>query len=327
MEKRRATDWQNHLFATLPNDEFNPREKFRCEAKQVVLVTVSSIAQFRARLPCHPVRVNGTALMPKPFPVRTNLRTPYGLEIIENCLFCPHREERLFCNLPEASIIALSAITYSAVYPKGAILFVEGQPARGIFILCSGKMKLSTSSAHGKTLILRLVEPGEVMGLPGTVTGTCYELTAEAIEPAQSKFIARNDFLAFLKDNGEAALRVAQQLGETYQTSITELRTIGLSHSAGGKLARFLLKWAATFPEENGQQRVKLTLTHEEIGQMIGSSRETVTRLLANFRKNQWLQITGATLIIKNKTALEGIINCVGSSPWPRKQEECHVCT
>jgi len=252
---------------------------------------------------------------------------PYGLEIIENCLSCPHREERLFCNLPEASVIGLSAITYSAVYPKGANLFVEGQPARGIFILCCGRMKLSTSSADGKTLIMRIAEPGEVMGLPATVTGTCYELTAEAIEPAQSKFIPRNDFLAFLKNNGKAALRVAQQLGESYQTAIAEMRTIGLSHSAGEKLARFLLKWAAPLPERNGQQRVKLTLTHEEIGQMIGSSRETVTRLLANFRRNQLLQITGNTLIIKNKSALESIINGVGSSTWPRKQEECHVCT
>ena len=81
-------------------------------------------------------------------------------------LSCPHREERLFCNLPKASVLALSAITHSAVYPKGANLFVEGQPARGIFILCSGRMALSTSSADGKTLILRIAESGEVPSVP-----------------------------------------------------------------------------------------------------------------------------------------------------------------
>jgi CRP/FNR family cyclic AMP-dependent transcriptional regulator len=238
----------------------------------------------------------------------TNMRTPYGLEIIENCLSCPHREERLFCNLPEQTVKALSAITSSASYPKGATLFVEGQPARGVFILCSGRVKLSTSSADGKTLILRISEPGEVLGLPATVTGTCYELTADVVEPAQANFIARNDFLGFLKDNGEAALRVAQQLGETYHAAIAEMRTIGLSHSAGEKLARFLLEWAANFPEEKGQIRLKLTLTHEEIAQMIGSSRETVTRLLADFRRKQLLQVMGSTLIIKNKAALESIV-------------------
>ena len=236
------------------------------------------------------------------------MRTPYGLEIIENCLSCPHREERLFCNLPEQTVKAFSAITSSASYPKGATLFVEGQPARGVFILCSGRVKLSTSSADGKTLILRISEPGEVLGLPATVTGTCYELTADVVEPAQANFIARNDFLGFLKDNGEAALRVAQQLGETYHAAIAEMRTIGLSHSAGEKLARFLLEWAANYPEEKGQIRLKLTLTHEEIAQMIGSSRETVTRLLADFRRKQLLQVMGSTLIIKNKAALESIV-------------------
>jgi len=237
------------------------------------------------------------------------MRSPYGLEIIENCLACPHREERLFCNLPDASVRALSAITSSASYPKGATLFVEGQPSRGVFILCSGRVKLSTSSADGKTLILRISEPGEVLGLPATVTGSSYELTADVIEPAQANFISRNEFLNFLKENGEAALRVAQQLGETYHAAVSEMRTLGLSHSAGEKLARFLLEWAASYPEEKGQIRIKLTLTHEEIAQMIGSSRETVTRLLADFRKKQLLQVMGSTLVIKNKAALESIIN------------------
>jgi CRP/FNR family transcriptional regulator, cyclic AMP receptor protein len=242
-------------------------------------------------------------------PDGSRTRTPYGLGIIENCVSCPHREERLFCNLPEPAVKTLSAITSSAAYPKNATLFVEGQPACGVFILCSGRVKLSTSSADGKTLILRIAEPGEVLGLPATVTGTSYELTADVLEPAQAKFIPRHEFLGFLRDNGEAALRVAQQLGETYHTAISEMRTIGLSHSAGEKLARFLLEWAAHHPEEQGQLRFKLTHTHEEIAQMIGSSRETVTRLLADFRKKQLVQLTGSTLLIKNKPGLESIIH------------------
>lgn len=242
-------------------------------------------------------------------PDGVRMPTPYGLEIIENCLACPHRKERLFCNLSDAAVKAMAAITSSAAYPKGATLFVEGQPARGVFILCSGRVKLSTSSVDGRTLILRIAEPGEVLGLPGTVTGTCYELTADVIEPGQANFIARAEFLGFLKNNGEAALRVAQQLGEIYHLAISEMRTIGLSHSAGEKLARFLLAWASNFPEEKGRVRIKLTLKQEEIAQMIGTSRETVTRLLADFRKNQILEVTGSTLIIKNKQRLESIVN------------------
>jgi CRP/FNR family cyclic AMP-dependent transcriptional regulator len=236
------------------------------------------------------------------------MRAPYGLEIIESCLSCPQREDRLFCNLPPSAVQGLASITSAASYPKGATLFVEGQSPRGVFILCNGRVKLSTSSADGRTLILRISEPGEVLGLPATVTGKPYELTAEVIEPTQANFISRQDFLLFLREHGEAALRVAQQLGETYHSAIAEMRTIGLSHSAGEKLARFLLELSANHGEGKGEVKLTLTLTHEEIAQMIGASRETVTRLFAEFKKRQLLQVKGSTLIIKDKAGLESVV-------------------
>ena len=179
------------------------------------------------------------------------MRAPYGLEIIENCLTCPHREDRLFCHLSEPAVQRLAAITSASSYPKGATLFVEEQAARGVFILCNGRVKLSTSSVDGRTLIVRIAEPGEVLGLPATVTGKPYELTAEVIEPAQANFISRADFLEFLREHGEVSLRVAQQLGETYHAAVAEMRSIGLSHSAAEKLARFLLEWCASHGSES----------------------------------------------------------------------------
>src|SRR5216684_111582 len=237
------------------------------------------------------------------------MRAPYVLEIFLFCLSCPHREDRLFCNLPPPAVQRLAAITSAAAYPKGATLFVEGQAPRGVFILCTGRVKLSTSSADGKTLILRVSEPGEVLGLPATVTGKPYELTADVIEPTQANFISRQDFLLFLREHGEAALRVAQQLGETYHSAIAEMRTIGLSHSAGEKLARFLLDLTTEDDSGKGEIKLTLTLTHEEIAQMIGASRETVTRLFSDFKKKQLLQIKGSTVIIKNRAGLESVLS------------------
>jgi CRP/FNR family transcriptional regulator, cyclic AMP receptor protein len=103
-------------------------------------------------------------------------------------------------------------------------------------------------------------------------------------------------------------LRVAQQLGETYHSAIAEMRTIGLSRSAGEKLARFLLDLVADDDDEKGNVRFTLTFTHEEIGQMIGASRETVTRLFADFKKKQLLLVRGSTVIIKNKVALRTVV-------------------
>ena len=237
------------------------------------------------------------------------MKAPYGFEIIESCVSCPHREDRLFCNLPPAAVQALSAITSPAAYPKTATLFVEGQSPRGVFILCGGRVKLSTSSADGKSLIVRIADPGEVLGLPATITGKPYELTAEVIEPTQANFIARGDFLAFLRQHGEAALRVAQQLGETYHSAIAEMRNIGLSHSVGEKLARFLLDLSKSHDNGKGEVKVTLTLTHEEIAQTIGTSRETVTRLFGEFKRKQLMQVKGSTLIIKNKAGLESVLN------------------
>ncbi|HEV2205777.1 MAG TPA: Crp/Fnr family transcriptional regulator [Candidatus Acidoferrales bacterium] len=237
------------------------------------------------------------------------MRAPYSLEIIENCLSCAHREERLFCNLPPTAVESLAAITSSAVYPRGATLFVEGQAPRGVFILCSGKIKLSTTSADGRTLILRIAEPGEVLGLPGTVTGKAYELTADVVEPSQANFISRNDFIQFLRKHGEAALRVAQQLGETYHSAIGEMRMIGLSHSAEEKLARFLLEQSAEQDKGKDQARFTMAFTHEEIGQMIGATRETVSRLFADFKRKNLVQVKGSSITIASRAALNKIVN------------------
>jgi CRP/FNR family transcriptional regulator, cyclic AMP receptor protein len=238
---------------------------------------------------------------------KTAMRAPYGLEIIENCVTCPHREDRLFCNLPPAAVQRLATITSAASYPKGATLFVEGQAARGVFILCSGRVKLSTTSIDGRTLIVRISEAGEVLGLPATITGKPYELTADVIEPTQANFITRAEFLSFLREHGEVALRVAQQLAETYHSAVAEMRSIGLSHSAAEKLARFLLDWCANHGQGDAEIRATLTLTHEEIAQMIGASRETVTRLFGDFKKKEILQIKGSTLIVHNKASLESL--------------------
>ena len=248
-----------------------------------------------------------------PLEQEAEVRSPYGLDIIENCLACKMREDYLFCNLSVPSTKALEAIKSTAAYPKGAILFVEGQSPRGVFVLCHGRAKLSTSSADGKTIILKIAEPGEILGLSATVSGKSYEVTAELMEPSQANFITRQDFLNFLRDHGDASLRVAEQLSQNYHSAYEEIRSLGLSHSASEKLAKLLLEWAhegkGKYGKKDGKDksevRLTVTLTHEEIAQLIGTSRETVTRALADLKKKQLVQVKGSTVVIRNKAALE----------------------
>ena len=78
---------------------------------------------------------------------------PYGFELVENCLICKLRTDSFFCSLPKTALEAFDRIKFTASYPAGAVLFVEGQSPRGIYMLCKGRVKLSTTSAEGKTLI------------------------------------------------------------------------------------------------------------------------------------------------------------------------------
>src|SRR5579863_1257862 len=231
--------------------------------------------------------------------------TPYGLKIIESCLICPLRHDRIFCDLPLIDLQTLQAMSSLATYPKGSILFVEGQEPRGVFILCNGKVKLSAGSADGKSLIMRIAGAGEIIGLPGTISAKPYELTAEALEPLQANFVGREPFLKFLREHGDAALRVAQILSDIYYATCREVRYLGLSSSAAEKLARFILDLKPAKNSEPGKARVVLALTHEEVANMIGTSRETVSRLFTGLKKKQFVDIHGTTLAILNKEALE----------------------
>ena len=236
--------------------------------------------------------------------------SPYGMEIVESCITCKLRTDRIFCDLPDTALQAFESIKYATAYPQGAVLFVEGQMPRGIFVLCKGSAKLSINSPGGRTVIVKLAEPGEVLGLSATISGKPYEVTAETLDPCQVNFVKRDDFLRFLMNDVEACFKVAEQLSEKYHNACKEAGSLGLSHSAAEKLARLLLEWSSkNIDGPKAEPRLKLRLTHEEIAQMIGTSRETVTRLFAEMKKRQIVQSKGSTLVIRNTAALREIAN------------------
>jgi CRP/FNR family transcriptional regulator, cyclic AMP receptor protein len=236
------------------------------------------------------------------------MNSPYGLQITEDCLICKLRESGFFCDLPKAALNDLERIKYASGYPQGAVLFVEGQAPRGVFIICGGRVKLSTTSRDGHTLILRISQAGEVLGLHATVSGKPYELTAETLQPCQLDFIRREDFLRFLRNHADACLNAAKHLSRNCQSAYDLIRALGLSHSVSEKVARLLLEWSSDGEDTKDGIRIKVSLTHEEMAQLIGTSRETVTRILAEFREKQLAHLRGSTLLIKNKAALEKLV-------------------
>jgi CRP/FNR family transcriptional regulator, cyclic AMP receptor protein len=230
---------------------------------------------------------------------------PYGLSILDNCITCPVREQHLFCNLSPSALQRLGEITSYTIYPRSALLFIEGQKPRGVFVLCAGKAKLSTTSSEGKTIITRISVHGDVLGLSATISNLPYEVTAEMVEPGQANFISSDDLLQFLRDFGEVALRAAQQLSSNYYSAHEEIRTLGLTRTPGERFAKLLLGWSTERGAASHSLPLHLTLTHKEIGEMIGTTRETVTRLFSDFKKKELIHSKGAVLVICDKPALE----------------------
>jgi CRP/FNR family transcriptional regulator len=236
--------------------------------------------------------------------------SPYNLDIQNNCGDCARSAERDFCRMSPATMQALDSIKFTGIYPKSSILFVEGEQPRGVFILCSGRAKLTTSSSEGKTLIVKIAEPGEVLGASASILGRPYEVSAETIEPAQLNFIKREDFLRFLREHSEACMHTAQQLSEKYQAAQREIRSLGLAQTASEKVARLLLNWCEHGGETTAKGvRLKVLLTHEEMAQMVGTTRETVTRLLGEFKRRKIIEVKGSTVLITNRGELENLVS------------------
>ena len=165
---------------------------------------------------------------------------------------------------------------------------MEKQDPRGVFILCEGQVKLSICSSEGKTLIVRIAKPGEVLGLTAVVAGTPYEVTAETLRPSQVAFVRRDDFLRFIAAHPEIYQNIVKQMASSYESACEQLRTVGLSASVQERLARVLLEWSQGAEQTKAGTRITMPLTHEEIGEFIGSSRETVTRTFSEFKTAIW---------------------------------------
>jgi len=202
----------------------------------------------------------------------------------------------------------LNAIRSTATYPAGAVLFIEKQDPRGLFLLCTGEAKLSVSSGSGKTLILRVAKPGELLGLLAVLTGNPYEVTAETLRPCQVAFVSREDFLRLMAKHPAVADGSLKHLSALYHGACEQLRTIGLSSSAPEKLARLLLDWCASGKKTKEGTQVRVPLTHEEIAEFIGTTRETVTRTLSDFRAKQLVATHGSNLTICDPAALASMV-------------------
>jgi CRP-like cAMP-binding protein len=186
----------------------------------------------------------------------------------------------------------------------GSAITVEGDASRGVHILCSGRAKFTTCSRGGRALIVRLAEAGEVIGLCDVIANRPFESNAITLEPAEVAFVSRADLSRLLGSYPAVRRAVAMELSNQYNAAYSEIRCLSRSRSAAHRLAAFLLQW---FNRDNWSE-MNLPLTHEELGELIGASRETVTRALSVFSRRGAVEARDGQVRLRNRAVLGSIL-------------------
>jgi CRP/FNR family transcriptional regulator, cyclic AMP receptor protein len=233
------------------------------------------------------------------------MRFPYGFDITENCLDCKRRVGRLFCDLPRGTLELLESLGVSTACPKGTVLFAEGQSPRRVFVLCAGYVKLSVTSKTGNRFCLGIAQPGAVLGLSAVISRKPHELTAETGDPCQLRIINSDRLLGLMRNDPALSLAVVQCLSDDVQKVHNCVRLLGLSHSAIERLTRLLVQ-LSKYERTGAGHTALLTVpfTHRDLALMLGTTRETVTRLLAELTRKKLIRRHGSRLLIHDEHGL-----------------------
>lgn len=156
-------------------------------------------------------------------------------------LECTSLTRGFFCEFTDPVLQSLDRVSHKTTLPAGAILFVEGQAPRGMFMVCTGRVNLSTTSREGKILILKTANAGEALGLSATISGLGYEATAETATPCQVSFVDRKHYLELMQQHSEIGVHASPCLSREFRSAYHDIHDLVLTRSSAGKLARLLL--------------------------------------------------------------------------------------
>jgi CRP-like cAMP-binding protein len=193
------------------------------------------------------------------------------------------------------------------VYKRNEIIYEEGGRINGFYCLVRGIIKIYKTGFDGKDQIIRFAKPGDIMGFRSTITGELACTTTKVIEDASICYIPGELVKSFVKSNGEFAMDLlelaCQELGESndYLTDIAQ-------KSVRERLAEVLihLKWTFNLDKENFLQ---ISLTREELANIVGTATESVIRLLSEFRQDRLIELHGRRIKILDETKLIKISN------------------
>ena len=217
------------------------------------------------------------------------------------------RQSEVFDSFNPLELGRLLGVLEELELPKHHVIFAPGVPSDAIYFIEKGRVRLTRLSSEGKTVILALLGPGDLIGEAAWETGE-HDSYAETLEESRIYQIGREAFQSFIRENPEFGLRLIQIIGGRLKQAQSRIEDL-VFRQVPSRVARLLVNLAESHGKvtPNGI-RVEFPLTHQEIADLVGSSRVTVTQILNKFRSSHWIEIESKRVTIHNMDALEDMV-------------------
>lgn len=220
------------------------------------------------------------------------------------CQQCLVRERAICGGLPDSEVQAFTNIRHCHQYRPRQVIFHEGTPALGVYILCSGRVKLTRSDRQGRQHILRLARPGDVMGEEALLPRGEYRATAQVLEEGQASFIRREDLLGFMEKGNGMSTRFLFHLCQLLIQAQDRLARMALG-DARERLAGVLLDLARDYGRRTLRGTdIELNMSRAELAALAGLSPETAMRLLSQLKNDGLIEVDGRRLTLLQPDAL-----------------------
>jgi len=210
----------------------------------------------------------------------------------------------IFQGVEPAAVESLTRALQPVDFPRGHTVFNEGEPGDRLYIILSGKVKIGRKSIDGRENLLTIMGPSDMFGElsifdPGPRTSSATAVTE--VRAVSMDRAALKEWISRRPDIAEQLLRVLARRLRRTNNNLADL----IFTDVPGRVAKALLQLAQRFgTQENGALRVTHDLTQEEIAQLVGASRETVNKALADFAQRGWLRLEGKSVLISDAERL-----------------------
>ena len=205
----------------------------------------------------------------------------------------------LFTSFPEDYLRMLTAVVTRKSAPRSTTIMASGDAIDSLYMILSGRLKVMMSDSDGKEVILSILGPGEFFGEMGLIDDSPRSASVVAIEACELLAITKRDFKKCLAENFEMAMAVMRGLVRRLREADRKIGSLALL-DVYGRVARLLLDMSEMV---DGQKIVARRLTKQDIGRMVGASREMVTRVMKDLETSGYFEVRGSTIVLRDTTA------------------------